>query len=63
MGHRLSPGCPTVLLAVSGGNKQWMQVIENHQKACMQHQPLDGETKILSNPGLDTYFAFEWLKC
>jgi len=52
-----------VLLAVSGGNKQWMQVIENHQKACMHHQPLDGETKTLSNPGLDTYFAFEWLKC
>lgn len=63
MGHMSPPGCPTVFLAVSGGNKQGVQVIENHLKACTQYQPLDGETKILSNPGLDTYLAFERLKC
>lgn len=47
MGHTLSPGCPTVFLAVSGGNKQWGAGIENHLQACTQYQLLDGETKIL----------------
>lgn len=60
-GNTLIPSHPTVLQAVCGDNKHWVQadpITGNHSKVHTQHQPQNVATKILLNPRADSGCAF-----